>query len=121
MICQVIFGSRGSLREVAGQRQAVGILLTKKSIAFSLKAFFCPCNCDPEGDGYGNWKKDIQVWQVLVGDDKMKQHGAAVSLSLQGTARDAVRSTDASVLNTEHGLGELIRLVDTVYLKDSAT
>ena len=42
-------------------------------------------------------------------------------LLLQGAASDAARSIDASVLNTEHGLEELITLLDAVYLKDSAT
>ena len=42
-------------------------------------------------------------------------------LSLQGTASDAARSIDASVLNTEHGLEELITTLDAVYLTDSAT
>ena len=79
-----------------------------------------PQTFDPEGDDSGNWKKDIQVGQVLAGDNKKKQHGATVCLSLQRTACDAVRSVDASVLNTEHGLEELIRLPDAVYLKDSA-
>ena len=51
---------------------------------------------NPEGDNHGNWEKVIQVWEVLVGDEK-KQHKAAVYLSLQGTVRDAVRSIDASV------------------------
>ena len=52
---------------------------------------------------------------MLVGEVKKKQHGAAVYLSLHGRARDAMRS------NTEHGLEELIRLLDALYLKDSAT
>lgn len=52
---------------------------------------------------------------MLVGDVKKKQHGAAVYLSLHGRARDAMRS------NTEHGLEELIRLLDALYLKDFAT
>ena len=52
---------------------------------------------------------------MLVGDVKKKQHGAAVYLSLHGRAGDAMRS------NTEHGLEELIRLLDALYLKDSAT
>ena len=59
---------------------------------------------EPRETGSGNWKKDIQVWQVLVGDDKKKQQGAAVYLSLQGTELDAVRPIDASVLNIERGL-----------------
>ena len=52
---------------------------------------------------------------MLVGDVKKKQHGPAVYLSLHGRARDAMKS------NTEHGLEELIRLLDALYLKDSAT
>ena len=55
-----------------------------------------PLTFNPEGDNHGNWEKDIQVWEVLVGDEK-KQHKAEVYLSLQGAVRDAVRSIDASV------------------------
>lgn len=52
-----------------------------------------PPTFDTEGDNYGNQKKDIQVWQVLVGNNKKKQ--AVVYLLLQGTACDAARSIDA--------------------------
>jgi len=80
-----------------------------------------PPTFNPEGDDYLSWKKDIAVWKVIVGDDKKKQSGAAVYLSLQGTARDAVRDVDIDVLQTDTGLEDLIKLLDAVFLKDMST
>ena len=68
-----------------------------------------------------NWKKDIQVWKVIVGSEKKKQSAAAVYLSLKGTARDAVRDVDLEALQSDNGLEELIELLDGVYLKDTST
>ena len=74
-----------------------------------------------EGDDYGNWKQDIEVWRLIAGDDKKKQHGAAVYLSLKGTARDAVRGITSDTLKLDTGFDEVIKLLDKVYLKDKST
>ena len=58
---------------------------------------------------------------MLIKEDNKKQCGAAVYLSLQGTARDAVRGIETKVLQTEQGVDELFKLLDAVYLRDDAT
>ena len=77
-------------------------------------------NPDSEGDDYGNWKKDVEVWHLFTSEGKGKQ-GAAVYLSLKGTARDAVRGLDAAKLKSDTGFEEVLNLLDTVYLRDTAT
>ena len=49
------------------------------------------------------------------------KHGAAIYLSLKGTARDAVRGISADELKKDTGFQEVIKLLDAVYLKDTAT
>ena len=75
-----------------------------------------------EGDDYESWKKDISVWKLFSSDEKhKKQIGAALYLSLQGTARDAVRGLDAAELGTDTGYDKIIEVLDSVFKKDSAT
>ena len=73
-----------------------------------------------EGDDYVNWKKDAEVWALFTTEAKSK-HGAAIYLSLKGTARDAVRGITSADLQKETGLEEVVKLLDAVYLKDIAT
>ena len=80
-----------------------------------------PPNFSPEdGDDYGNWRKDTEVWTKFTTEPKEK-HGAAVYLSLKGTARDAVRGISVGDLEKATGFDEVIKLLDAVYLKDRAT
>ena len=79
-----------------------------------------PAFCPEEGDDYGNWKKDAEVWRLFTSEAKCKQ-GAALYLSLKGTARDAVRGISADVLKEDNGFDEVIKVLDTVYQKDTAT
>ena len=80
-----------------------------------------PPSFSPEdGDDYGNWRKDTEVWTKFTTEPKEK-HGAAVYLSLKGTARDAVRGISVGDLEKATGFDEVIKLLDAVYLKDSAT
>jgi len=74
-----------------------------------------------EGDCYSNWKRDIEVWKLLNDEKYKKQYGAAIYLSLKGTARDAVRSLDADKLSADDGVDQVIKVLDSVYLKDTAT
>lgn len=73
-----------------------------------------------EGDDYGNWKKDTEVWRLFTKDEKNRQ-GAALYLSLNGTARDAVRGISADALKSDDGFDEVLKILDKVYLKDTAT
>ena len=74
-----------------------------------------------EGDCYSNWKNDIEVWKLLNDEKYKKQYGAAIYLSLKGTARDAVRSLDATKLAADDGVEQITAILDSVYLKDTAT
>ena len=80
-----------------------------------------PPTFDPEeGDDYVNWKKDAEVWSLLTTEATTK-HGAAIYLSLRGTARDAVRGISSDELKKDTGFQEVIKLLDAVYLKVTAT
>ena len=57
---------------------------------------------------------------MITKEDKNK-HGPAVYLSLQGSAREKVRSIDMKILNTDTGYDEVISLLDSVFLKDEST
>ena len=73
-----------------------------------------------KGDDYGNWKKDVEVWRLFTKEESSRL-GAALYLSLSGTARDAVRGISADTLKAETGFDEVVKLLDSVYLKDTAT
>ena len=80
-----------------------------------------PPTFNPEGvDDYSNWKSDVGVWRLFTSVGKDKQ-GAAVYLSVQGTARDAVRAVKAKKLKSDTGFEEIISILDAVFLKDDAT
>ena len=74
-----------------------------------------------EGDNYENWKRDIKVWQILNDERYKKQYGASVYLALKGTAREAVRSMDIKDLEKDTGVDEVIKVLDAIFLKDTAT
>ena len=73
-----------------------------------------------EGDVYRNWKEDTKVWRMFTKVEKKKQ-GAALYLSLQGTARTKLRCIDHATLNSDGGFEAVITQLDEIYLKDTAT
>ena len=76
---------------------------------------------NPEENGdYTNWKMDVEVWRMITKEDK-KKHGPAIYLSLQGSAREKVRSIDMEKLSSDTGYEEVIALLDSVFLKDEST
>ena len=76
---------------------------------------------NPEENGdYTNWKMDVEVWRMITKEDK-KKHGPAIYLSLQGSAREKVRSIDMEKLSSDTGYDEVIALLDSVFLKDKST
>ena len=77
-------------------------------------------NPEREGDDYASWKTDVEVWQMVSTLDKAKQ-GPALYLSLEGSARDKVRGIDKTILNSDEGVKEILRMLDEVYLKDQST
>ena len=70
------------------------------------------------GDSYLNWKNDVEVWCLLT--EKTKQ-GPAVYISLQGDAKEAVRSIPVADLAKEDGVKKIIDELDKIYLKDETT
>ena len=80
-----------------------------------------PPSFSPEdGDDYAHWKKDAEVWSLFSSEAKNK-HGAAIYLSLKGSARDAIRGLTVDVLQADTGMEQVIAKLDEVFLKDSAT
>ena len=73
------------------------------------------------GDTYIDWKNDVQVWCLLTDDKEKTKQGPAVYLSLQGDAREAVRSIELSELSKEDGVAKIFEELDKVYLKDETT
>ena len=70
------------------------------------------------GDSYLNWKNDVEVWCLLT--EKTKQ-GPAVYISLQGDAKEAVRSIPVADLAKEDGVKKITDELDKIYLKDETT
>ena len=50
------------------------------------------------GDCYQDWKADVEIWGAYTKDEKGRR-GPAVYLSLQGEAREAVRSLKVADLS----------------------
>ena len=72
------------------------------------------------GDSYADWKNDIEIWKLFTKEDTKRQ-GPAVYLTLQGDARDAIRSMDKDEIAKENGVDLIIQELDKVYLKDETT
>ena len=69
---------------------------------------------------YNLWKNDIKVWSVFT-DLEKKRIGPAIYLSLEGKARDVVRDVDMDLLTSDTGYDEIIKVLDSVFLKDKNT
>ena len=67
------------------------------------------------GDSYADWKNDIEIWKLFTKEDTKRQ-GPAVYLTLQGDARDAIRSMDKDEIAKENGVDLIIQELDKVYL-----
>ena len=72
---------------------------------------------DPKINTYEFWKNELEVWK-LVTDLKPEKQALAVSLSLQGNARDTAMAIEAKTLATAEGMDLLIQRLDSVFLKD---
>lgn len=80
-----------------------------------------PPTFDPSrGDCYQDWKTDVEIWGAYTRDEKSRR-GPAVYLSLQGEAREAVRTLQVQDLATDDGLTMLLAELDKVYLKEETT
>jgi len=85
-----------------------------------MKSLKAPPQFDPEKDNYEQFKKDIQIWELLTELDAKKK-GPAVYLSLQNKAREAVRNISVAEVSADGGLQTIIDRLDEVYLADKNT
>ena len=76
-----------------------------------MKSLKAPPKFDPETDNYEQFKKDIQIWELLTELDAKKK-GPAVYLTLQNKAREAVRNLSIADISAEGGLQTIITLID---------
>ena len=79
-----------------------------------------PPQFDPDNDNYEQFKKDLQIWD-LVTDLEAKKRGPAVYLSLNKKVREAVRSLSVEQINNDNGLKAITDRLDEVYLADKNT
>ena len=70
-----------------------------------------------ETSTYETWVKEIQLWALCSKVDK-KEQAAAVTLSLEGRAREAALELSVEQLSAEDGLAQLIKQLDGLFLKD---
>ena len=66
-----------------------------------------------DGDNYSDWKNDIEVWCMLT-EGKIKQ-GPAVYLSLQGDARDAIRSIPLNDLKEQDAVDKILKELKSLF------
>ena len=68
--------------------------------------------------GYDIWRNEISMWQLVIDLDQKKQ-ALAVTLCLNGRAREAALEIKAEELNTNDGMKILLTKLDSVFQKDS--
>ena len=91
----------------------------KTSTMYS-KSVKAPPAFDPETDNYEQFKKDLQIWELLT-DLAATKKGPAVYLSLKKETREAVRNLSVAEISAEGGLNKIIERLDEVYLADKNT
>jgi hypothetical protein len=70
-----------------------------------------------KGDNYENWKKTIKIWQAVTPLKKEKQ-GAAMFLSLDTEAKEAVLELPERLIAGENGLTHVLEKLDSLYQRD---
>ena len=86
----------------------------------SSKSYKAPPLFDPDTDNYEQFKKDLQIWEILT-DLDAKKKGPAVYLALGKKTREAVRNLTVAEVSAESGLTKIIERLDEVYLADKNT
>ena len=66
---------------------------------------------------YETWVKEVKLWALCSKVDK-KEQAAAVTLSLEGRAREAALELSIEDLSADDGLTKLITQLDGLFLKD---
>jgi len=70
-----------------------------------------------EKKDYCQWKKEVELWQMLTEMDKTKQ-GVALALSLEGKAREIAIAIDKSLLTTDDGVKNVLTELDKLFEKE---
>lgn len=70
-----------------------------------------------KGDNYENWKKTLEIWQLVTPLEVNKQ-GAAIFLSLEKEAREAVLELPQEDIAGDEGVNNILNCLDNLYLKD---
>ena len=66
---------------------------------------------------YETWLKEIEIWQTFTDLDPKKQ-GAAIFLTLEGQAREAVLELEVAKISATDGVKQIINKLDSLFLKD---
>ncbi len=70
-----------------------------------------------KGDNFEVWKKTLKIWQAVTPLPKEKQ-GAAIFLSLDSEAQEAVLELDEGEIACDDGVKNVIGKLDQLYLRD---
>ena len=70
-----------------------------------------------EKKDYCQWKKEVELWQMLTEMDKTKQ-GVALALSLEGKAREIAITIDKSLLTADDGVKNVLTELDKLFEKE---
>ena len=68
---------------------------------------------------YDQWKKKLEMWQLVTTIEKAKQ-GAALYLSLDDDTQELLAELDKSKIHCDDGVKNIVVLLDKLYLKDKA-
>ena len=70
-----------------------------------------------KAENYANWKKAVAIWSLFTPLPATKQ-GAALFLTLQGSASNAVLELSQDAISSETGLNQALTCLEDLYLKD---
>ena len=72
-----------------------------------------------EDMSYHEWKSEVELWSQITEVPKKKQ-GGSLFFTLQGDARDTIRSKLTNTqIAADNGLDTILKTLDELYLKDS--
>ena len=72
---------------------------------------------NPDTMDYELWRKMARLWAMIVKIPK-KDKGVKIFLKLQGRAQQAVKLMDETLLYSDEGFNEIIKILDGIFLPD---
>lgn len=86
----------------------------------SSKSYRAPPRLDISGASFDDWLTDVTIWAKLPGDEDGK--GGLLYLSLEGKAKDTVRSKLSvdEIFDKAQGVNNIINCLKTLYKKDES-